>query len=121
MPAPRAHVFQHVRVMPVHTVAQYRKLSCSNEATNYFCNCYILVGSNGGYDLRPQDHPFVDKDLRFYQFESFGCGIVHLVQIGHGYPGSPSSCTSFSADWRCSTPCPQASYRVGVREVVLSL
>ena len=40
--------------------------------------------SNGGYDLRPQDHPFDDKDLRFDQFQSFYCGIVHLVQIGHG-------------------------------------
>ena len=49
--------------------------------------------SNGGYDLRPQDHPFGDKDLRFDQFQSFDCGIVHLVQIGHGYPGS----TSFEA------------------------
>ena len=43
------------------------------------------MGSNGGYDLRPQDHPFGDEDLRFDQFQSFDCGIVHLVQIGHGY------------------------------------
>ena len=27
--------------------------------------------SNGGYDLRPQDHPFGDKDLRFDQFQSY--------------------------------------------------
>ena len=54
-------------------------LSCSNEATNYFCNGHILVMSNGGYDLRPPNHPFVDKVLRFGQFESFDCGIARLV------------------------------------------
>ena len=102
-------------------LAEYLNLSCSNEATNYFCNCNILMVSNGVYDLRPQDHPFVDKDLLFYQFESFDCGIVHIVQIGHGYPGSLSSCTSSSAGWRCSIPSLPASYRIGVREVVLSL
>ena len=32
-----------------------------------------------------------------------------------------SSCTSFSAGWRCSIPCLPASYRIGVREGVLSL
>ena len=78
------------------------------------------MGSNGGYDLRPQDHPFVDEDLLFYQFESFDCGIVHLLQIDHGYLGRTSSCTSSSVGWRCSIPCLPASYRIGVREVVLS-
>ena len=60
-------------------MAQYRNLSCSNEATNNFCNGDILVGSNGGYDLRPQEHAFVDKHLRLNHFQSFDCGIVHLV------------------------------------------
>ena len=36
------------------------------------------MGSNGGYDLRPQDHPFGDKDLRFDQFQAYSCGICHL-------------------------------------------
>ena len=36
---------------------------------------------NGGYDLRPQDHPFGDKDLRFDSFQSYSCGICHLVQL----------------------------------------
>ena len=61
-------------------LAQYRNLSCSNEATNYLCNSNILVGSNGGYDLHPQEHPFVDKHLRLDHFQSFYCGIVHIVQ-----------------------------------------
>ena len=61
---------------------------------NYFCNCQFLVVSNGGCDLRPQDHPFGDKDLRFDQFQSYSCGICHLVQIDRGYPGSTSFCTS---------------------------
>ena len=47
--------------------------------SNYFSNGNILVGSNGGYDLRPQEHPFVDKYLRFDHFQLFDCGIVHLV------------------------------------------
>ena len=38
-------------------LASYRNQSCSNESTNYFENCQFLVESNGGYDLRPQDHP----------------------------------------------------------------
>ena len=37
-------------------LAQHWNLSCSNEATNYFCNCNILVGSTGGYDLHLQEH-----------------------------------------------------------------
>ena len=49
--------------------------------------------SNGEYDLRPQDHPFGDKDLRFDQFKSYSFGTFRLVQIGRGYPGSSSSCT----------------------------
>ena len=60
-------------------LAQYRNLSCLNEATNCFCNSNILEMSNGGCDLRPQDHPFVDKHFRFDHFQSFDCGIVHLV------------------------------------------
>ena len=62
-------------------LAQHRNLSCSNEATKYVCNSIILVGSNGGYDLRPQEHPFVDKHLRLDHFQSFDCGIVHLLQL----------------------------------------
>ena len=60
-------------------LAQYWNLSCSNEATNYSCNGNILVGSNGECDLRPQEHPFVDKHLRFDHFQSFDCGMFHLV------------------------------------------
>ena len=43
------------------------------------CNDNILVGSNGVYDLHLQEHPIVDKHLRLDQFQSFDCGIVHLV------------------------------------------
>ena len=57
-------------------------------------NRQFLVESNGGCDLRPQDHPFGDKDLRFDQFQSYSFGICHLVQIDRGYPGSTASCTS---------------------------
>ena len=60
-------------------LAQYQDLSCSNEATNYFCNDNIHVGSNGGYDLRPKKNPFVNKHLRLDHSQSFDCGIVHLV------------------------------------------
>ena len=86
----------------------------------YFCNRNILVRSNGGYDLRPQKHPIVDHHLRLDHFQSFDCGIVHLVWIYHGYPGR-TSCTSSSAGWRCNIPCLPVSYRIGVREIALSL
>ena len=33
------------------------------------------------YDLRPQGHPFGDKDLQFDQFQSYSFGVCHLVQI----------------------------------------
>ena len=62
--------------------AWYRNQSCSNE---------FLMESNGGYDLYPQDHLFDDKDLHLDHFQSFDCGIFHLVWIYHGYPGSISS------------------------------
>ena len=58
------------------------------------CNYQFLVESNGGYDLRPQDHPFGDKDLRSEQFQTYSCGICHLVQVDRGYPGS-TSCISW--------------------------
>ena len=61
---------------------KYRNLSCSNKATNYSCDGNILVGSNGEYDLHSQEHPSVDKHLRF-----------DLVWIYHGCPGRTSSCT----------------------------
>ena len=64
----------------------------------------FLWGQMVGVIFICKNIPLVDKDLRFCQFESFDCGIVHLVQIGHGYPGRPSSCTSSSAGWRCSIP-----------------
>ena len=67
----------------------------TNPPINYFCNCQLLVESNSGYDLRSQDHPFGDKDLRFDQFQLYSCGICHLARIGRGYPGSTSFCTSF--------------------------
>ena len=37
--------------------------------------------SNGGNGLRPQGHPFGDKDLRFDQFHSYSCGICHRVLL----------------------------------------
>ena len=80
----------------------------------------FFVVSNGVYDLRPQDNPFGDKDLWFDQFQSFDFGIVHLVQIGHGFPESSSSCTSCWAGWRWSIPCLPAFYRIGARGVALS-
>ena len=85
-----------------------------------FCNCRLLVESNGVYDLRPQDHPFGDKDLRFDQFQSYSYRICHLVQIDRGYPGSTYFCTSSWADGRCSVLCLLASSRNGAREVALS-
>ena len=75
-------------------LAWYRNLSCLNESTNYCCKCQLVVNLNGGFDLRPQNHPFGDKDLRFDQFQSYSCGITHRVQIDRGYPGSTSFCTS---------------------------
>ena len=57
----------------------YRNLSCSNEATNYFGNRKIVVKSDGGYDLRPQEHPINDKDLLFDDFQSPEYGILDLV------------------------------------------
>ena len=71
--------FNFCKVDNAFSFAQYRNLSYSNEATNYFCNRNILVRSNGGYDLRPQEHPFVDKHLRFDYFQSFDFGILDLV------------------------------------------
>ena len=65
--------------------AQYWNLACSNEAINYSCRKSILVGSNGGYDLHPQEHPIADKGLRlddFHRlddFQSFDNGILDLV------------------------------------------
>ena len=41
--------------------------------------------SNGEYDLHPQEHPIVDKDLRLDDFQSFEYGILNLVGIGHGF------------------------------------
>ena len=39
----------------------------------------ILEGSNGGYDLHPQEHPIVDKHLRLDHFQSFDYRMFHLV------------------------------------------
>ena len=39
----------------------------------------ILVGSNGGYDLHPQEHPIFGKVLRLDYFQSFDDGILDLV------------------------------------------
>ena len=100
-------------------LAQYWNLSCLNEATNYLCNGNILVRSNGEYDLRPQEHPIVDKHLRFDHFQSFDCGMFHLVWIYHGCPGITSSCTSSSTGWPSNIPCLPPSYHIDVRDVVL--
>ena len=85
-------------------VTQYWNMSRLNEATNYSCNGNILLGSNGEYDLRPQEHPIVDKHLRFDHFQSFDCGMFHLVWIYHGCPGRTSSCTSSSTGWTYNIP-----------------
>ena len=53
------------------SLAQYWNLACSNEATSYFCRKSILVGSNGEYDLHPQEHPTVGKVVRLDDFQSF--------------------------------------------------
>ena len=71
-------------------LAQYWKLSCSNEATNFSCNVSFLVG-DGEYDLRPRTSiPFVDKHLRFDIGQSFDCGIFRLVWVYHGSLGRTS-------------------------------
>ena len=44
--------------------AQYWKFACSNEDTSYSCRKSILVGSIGGYDLHPQEHPIHGNVLR---------------------------------------------------------
>ena len=53
-------------------------IDCSNEATNYSCREYSC-GSNGGYDLHPQEHPIFGKVLRLDCFQSFNDGILDLV------------------------------------------
>ena len=73
------------------------------------------------YDLRPQDHPFVDKDLRFYQFESFDCGIVHLVQNVMDTLEVLLLALRLQLVGDVVFLVSRASYRIGVREVVLSL
>ena len=106
-------------------LAQYWNLSCLIEATNYSCNDNILVvssvvGSSGGYDLHPQEHPIFGKVLRLDYFQSFDYGILDLVWICHGFLGKTFSCISFSTGWPKSIPCLPAFYRIDVREVVLS-
>ena len=46
-------------------------LFCSNEATSYSSRESILVESNSGNDLHPQEHPIFGKILRLYCFQSF--------------------------------------------------
>ena len=53
-----------------------------------------LVLSNGECDLHPQEHLIVDKLLHLDDFQSFACGIVDLVGIGHGFLGTVSFCSS---------------------------
>ena len=45
--------------------------------------------SSGECDLHPQEHPIVDKDLRFDDFQSFEYGILDLVWISRGFLGNP--------------------------------
>ena len=74
-------------VRSVPDLALYWNQSCSKKSTNYFCNFQSLVESNGGYDLRPQDHPFgYISSIR--PISSYSCGIYHLVQIDRAHPGS---------------------------------
>ena len=67
-------------------------------------------GSNGGYDLHPQEHPIFGKVLRLDYFQSFDDGILDLVWIDRGFLGNTSSCTSASiwlAVWYSLSPrCP---------------
>ena len=51
---------------------------CSNSGS-------ILVLSNGECDLHPQEHLIVDKVLHLDDFQSFGYGILDLVEIGPGF------------------------------------
>ena len=43
------------------------------------CLFKIRSVSNGGYDIHPQEHPFVYKHLRLEHFQSFDYGMFHLV------------------------------------------
>ena len=52
----------------------------------------ILVLSNGGCALHPQEHPIVHKLLHLNDFQSFEYGILGLVGIGHGLLVSGSFC-----------------------------
>ena len=54
------------------------------------------MGSNGGYDLHPPEHPIFGKVLRLDFFKSFDDGILDLVRIDHGFLGNTFSCTSSS-------------------------
>ena len=100
--------------------AQYWNLACSNEATNYSCRKSILVGSNGGYGLHPQERPIFGKVLSLDYSQSFDYGILDLVWIDHGFLGTTFSCISSSTGWPYGIPCLPAFYHIGVCEVVLS-
>ena len=117
LPQGRQCLFEVRSVPDWHSIGTY--LVRTNPPITFVIVIFVW-GQMVGMTFRPKDHPFGDKDLRFDQFQSFDCGIVHLVQIGHGYPGSTSSCSSSSVGWQCNIPCLPASYRIDVREVVLS-
>ena len=54
------------------------------------------MGSNGGYDLHPPEHPIFGKVLRLDYFQSVDDGILDLVRIDHGFLGNTFSFTSSS-------------------------
>ena len=61
-----------------------------------------------------------DKVLCLDNFQSFVCGILDLVWIGHGFFGNTFSCNFSSIGWPYGIPCLPTFYHIDVREVVLS-
>ena len=76
----------------------YWNLACSNEATNYSYRESILVRSNGGYDLHPQEHPIFGKVLPLDYFQSFEYRILAHLGIDHGFLGNTFSSIFSSTD-----------------------
>ena len=79
-------------------------IDCSNEATNYSCREYSC-GSNGGYDLHPQEH--IPCSAKFF------VSIFSIIRRRNSgsrmnrswIPWKTSSCTSSSIGWPYGIPC----------------
>ena len=90
------HLLLDIRKDKVHhepcqfTHVKNENLAYLSEATICSYSGRILVLSNGEYDLHPQKHPIVDKNLHLDDFQSFEYGILDLVGIGHGFLGNLS-------------------------------